>query len=159
MPAIPGVSLGVEFHGIHRAAAVRGSMATVTAVCIDRNGQYWRWRVEVVCADDGETLAVCELGFVSDIDRARYQRRLALKLAARSPLVVWWLRICDGLSLAVVAATPVQLAYAWHHWPLATEALVVVVWLITRLTGLLPAINDWFTVRKVPANRHSTGAN
>lgn len=158
MPALPGVSLGVEMAVEHLAPAVRGPWLTVSAVCVGRHGPYWDWFVEVCDDAAHEVVGLCAMRFVADLDVQRYQRRLAPKLAARPTRLTWWLRILDAFRLISVMAIPVQMAYVWQGgWisRLVTEAVLVVAWLVA-LTGFSSAISDWATVRKgVPPMRET----
>lgn len=153
MPVIPGISLGTNMIVRHVAPAVRGELVTVTATCIARQGNYWDWRVEVRDAQS-KLLAECTLRFISDIDRQRYQRRLARQTRQRSAGLACWLRLLDVLSLVTVAALPLQMAYAWHNWTarLVTETVLIVGWLLT-LAGVPCVISDWLTIRRNAGDR------
>jgi hypothetical protein len=156
MSAVPGVSLGRRTAVDHVDLAVRGSVVTVTAECTARQGDHWwDWHVEVhdevhEVGVEPERLAWCTLRFFADIDRQRYRRRLASKLAVRPTRVTCWLGILDALAILRVVVTPVPVAYAaWQHdWVLMLTAggVLIVGWLVA-LTGLPLAIRDWVTVR------------
>jgi predicted thioesterase len=148
MGTLPGISLGTEMTVRHRVPTVRGAVVTVMAVCIARQDNYWDWHVEVRDISN-ETLALCTLRFVSNIDRRRYRRRLARKIADRSLRLSCWLRILDALSLITIVAIPFQMTYLWQDWTsrLLIETLLVVGWLLA-LAGVPCAIVDWITVRR-----------
>jgi predicted thioesterase len=153
MGTLPGISLGTEMIVQHRVPTVRGAVVTVMAVCIARQDNYWDWRVEVRDTSN-ETLALCTLRFVSNIDRRRYRRRLARKIAGRPLGLSCWLRILDILSLVTVAAIPFQMTYLWQDWTsrLLIETLLIVGWFLT-LAGVPCVIVDWITVHRTAAGK------
>jgi predicted thioesterase len=153
MTRVPGVSLGTDVMMRHLAPAVRGSLVTVTAECIARQGLYWDWQVEVRDTDT-ELLAECTLRFVADIDPQRYQRRLSRKIGRRARGLSCWLCLLDVLALLAVMVSPIQIAYVWHDWfsRLVTETALVVGWLLV-LAGVPCAISDWCTVRRNAVGR------
>jgi predicted thioesterase len=157
MLPIPGVSLGTDVHVKHLAPAVRGALVTVTATCIAKSEKHWEWALEVRDdsgeGDTGELIASCSLRFAAGIDPQRYRRRLAPKLAGRSVGLLVWLGLLDLLKVLGVAAFPMQLAYLESKTStLATQAILVVGWLITQ-TGFPTAVLDWCTVRRINATR------
>jgi hypothetical protein len=160
MSAMPGVSLGVKQVVEHLAPAVRGSVVTVTAECVNQHGRYWEW--DIVVRDEHEVLALCTLGFVAEINAKDYtERRINPKLAARPIKLIWWLHILDALVLTLLIITPLELLYAAHSEAsmLTIESTLIIGWLIA-LTGLPFAIVDCLTIRnRLPLSRHTKIGN
>jgi len=84
-------SLGTEVSVSHLAPIVEGSILTASATCLEVDGPFSKWSVEVW--DEQEVVAVATAGFVV-VEQDRFvRRRIRPKTAALSMVTRWHARM------------------------------------------------------------------